>query len=503
MGIVFRQSAKNTLVTLTGAMLGALTLGLSTRYLSMREFGFSDNFRNYAVTIAQLLLLGINYTLVVYIHKLANDDRKRKLLLSLCLAIPAILWLAFSISYLLFKNWALGHFQPEDQLFMHKYFIWLPLYIVLFIYMIVLEQYLGSQYRVAISAFVREIVLRLASIALIVLYGIDLISFDAYIVSSVIVYLIPVSILAFLAMKTPAFGTSAQLKDFSRKEYRELAHFTWYHFLLTISVILLATMDGLLLPLFDQNGFSAAAVYRVAVYLISLLQVPYKAMLTAAFTVLAKAFADNDHLHAANLFRRSSVNILIATMGMALVLYCNLGNVVDVVGEKYREIEPVFLILFLGNIVNIATGMNDQVLSITNFYKFNLYLSLSLIGVLYVLIHTFVPIYGLYGAAWSTAFAMIAFNVIKCLFVWKKLDMLPFSRKTILIILAIVPALLISWLLPHFFTAISNVYFRAAADAVVRSSFVILAYFLMLVWLRPSEDLSTYLASIRKNKRLF
>lgn len=502
MGIVFRQSVKNSVVTLTGAVLGALIIVLSTRFLSKREYGAIGNLTNYAVTGAHVMLLGINYTLAVYIHRYANDERRRRLLLSWCIILPGVLWALGSMVYVLLRTWVLGHFQPEDQPFMDRYFLWMPAYILLFVYMIVFEQYLGSQMKVAVSAFMREVVLRIATIVLMLLFIYGFIGFDALVRGTILVYFIPVCVLVLLAMRN-GFAVSGKFGDFSRTEYKELFHFTWYHFLFTISAMLIASMDALLLPLYDHKGFSAAASYRVVVFLISLLQVPNKAMLAASFPALAKAFAENDREKAADFFLRSSVNIFIATVGMSLILCCNLYNVVLVVGSEYADVGAVFLILFAGNIINIATGMNDQVLTIANYYKLNFYLSLGLIAVLYGLLRMLVPAYGVYGAAWSTSITLIVFNTVKLIFVWKKLDMVPFSRNTVWVVVAALPALAAGWFLPHVFSTQRHIYVNAFADACLRSALVIVVYFLMLLWLKPSKDMVEYLANVRKNKRLF
>lgn len=386
---------------------------------------------------------------------------------------------------------------------MDRFFLWMPLYILLFIYNIIFEQYLSSQMRVAVAAFMREVLLRLMNIVLIVLFIAGFISFDVLVIGTVLVYFIPLCVLIALAYRTEGFGLSRIFSDFSWTEYKDLLGFTWYHFLLTISALLMASMDALLLPLYDHQGFSAGAIFRVAVFLVSLLQVPYKAMLPASFTVLARAFADDDRPKAADLFRRSSINIFIATAGVSLVLCCDLGAIVQALGDKYAAAAPVFLILFAGNIVNIATGMNDQVLSITNYYKFNFYLSILLLVVLFVLIRTLVPQYSVYGAAFATALTMVIFNTAKCIFVWRKLGMLPFSASTLKVIVAALPPLAIGYFLPHLFTSVSNLYVGLFVDVCLRSGLIVIAYILMLLWLRPSADLEEYIAAIKKNKRLF
>jgi O-antigen/teichoic acid export membrane protein len=503
MGIVFRQSAKNAIVVASGALLGALVIWLSTKYTTKQQLGFTRNLTNYAVALSQLLLLGLNSTLVVYIHRYANDEKKRKLLITLSLVLPIIFAAVFTVVYYFLKSWILTHFQPEDAPFMQRYFMWLPVYTALFIYMILLEQYLGSQMKVAVSAFMREVVLRVANIALILLFGLGYIEFSVLVIGSILIYLLPILIFLLLCIRIDGFGFSFRLRQFNTAEYKEMAHFSWYHFLLSISFLMMNYLDALALPLYDHKGFSSVAVYVVAVYIISFLLLPSKAMVPASFTVLAKAFSENDREKAKDIFIRASINILIPSIGIAVLLCCNLQNAVAVIQNGYAEIVPVFLILFIGNIFNIATGMNDQVLSIANYYKFNFYLSIALIGLLYLMIRILVPRYGIYGAAWSTTTVMLIFNFLKFLFVWKKLDMQPFSKNTVLVLIAGVPALAAGYFLPHFFETGRHIYVHTFFDVALRSSLIVIVYLVMLLWLKPSKDMEEYVASIRKNKRLF
>ncbi|WP_345080460.1 lipopolysaccharide biosynthesis protein [Nemorincola caseinilytica] len=486
-----------------GAILGAVITWVSTKYIAKREYGFMGNFTNYAVTLSQILLVGLNSTLSVYVHRFAENGRKKRALLTFTFAIPVAILCLVTVAYYMLRPWILGHFQPADQPLMNGYFEWLPFYTLLFIYMVLLEQYLASQLKVAVAAFMREVAYRVGFMVVLLLFATGYIGFDTLIKGSILLYAMPIVVMVWLSARTKDFGLSLGRTDLSNAEYREMIHFTWYHFLLASSVLLVNYMDVMLLPFYDHGGFASAAVYRNALVLISFLQIPSKALIPASYTVLAKAFTENDLPKAADLFRRSSNNILIATVGMGLLLCCNLGNVLQIFPAGYADLAPVFLILALGNLVNIATGMNDQVLSITNYYKFNFYLSLVLVVVLFVLIRVLVPQYSVFGAAWATAITMISFNTVKCLFIWKKLGMQPFSRNTLLVLVAAAPALVAGYFLPHFFSTVRHIYINAFADACLRSAVIGIVYFIMLLWLRPSADLTEYLAAIKKNKRLF
>jgi len=280
-------------------------------------------------------------------------------------------------------------------------------------------------------------------------------------------------------------------------------HFSWYHFLMNLSILLMGYLDQALLPIYDKSGFSSVAIYRVAIFFISFLMMPSKALIPASFAVMARAFTDGDHEKAKDIYVRATINILITTVGVAVLLCCNLQNAVAVIKNGYSDIIPVFLILFIGTLINIITGMNDQVLSITNYYKFNFYLALGITAVLYLMLRFLIPVYGVYGAAWGSAIALTVFSIFKSLFVWKKLNMVPYTNKTILVFIAAVPALAAGYFFPYFFEPSRHVYVHSFFDAIMRSTVIVIVYGGMLLWLKPSGDLEEYIGSVRKNKRLF
>ena len=502
MGIVIRQSAKNSIIVVMGALLGALIIWLSTKYIPIkREYGFTQDLIFKAMTISQFLLLGLNSTMVVYIHKYPVNDPRRKLLLFFCLSIPLILMILFTCIYYLIPNWILSYYNANDLSLMKQYYLLLPICTLLFIYQVILEQYLGSQLKVAVASFMREVVLRILNIFILMLLAFGYINFSTYVISMVFMYLLPVILFTILSIKSEGFGFNIQFNHFSKEEYKDLIHFSWYHFLLSISLTLMGYLDILLLPIYDKSGLNSTAVYRIAIFVIVILQLPAKAFIPASYTVLAQAFAEDNHDKANDIFMRSSINILIPTVGVAVLLCCNLSNAVAVINNDYSGIIPVFYILLIGNLINLATGMNDQVLSIAKFYKFNFYLSFILIVVLFFLLKTLIPQFGITGAAWSTTITIIIFNIAKFYYVKKKLNMQPISLNTFKVFIAGIPSLLICF--PYFPSPVRHVYIHSFIDAIIRSTVIIVVYLLMLYWLKPSKDMVDYIASIKKNKRLF
>jgi O-antigen/teichoic acid export membrane protein len=505
MGVVVRQSVKTMLVVAGGAVLGALTLWISARYLPKQGFGFFQNITKWVVLVTQLLLLGLGSSMSVFVHNFAASLPKKRVLLTYTFIIPTIFLCICTLVFWASRVFVIAHFQPADKVLVNEFFVWLPVYTGLFMFTALLEQYLGSQMKVAISAFLREVVLRVVSLVFLCCYAINVIDFHAYVIGSIAAYLIPAIIMFTIAVRTEGFGVNFNWRLLSKDELVNFLQFTWYHYFLGASFIVLASMDTALLPFYDNRGLTANADYAVAVFLLSFVQIPFRAIVQPAFASMAEAYSRQESVRAEDIYRRSSLNMLIGTLAISAVICCSLTNIVSIIGEKrnYTDVYWLFLILFVGKLVDIATGMNDQLLSITNNYRFTLYASLVTLILNYILIRFLVPQYGGYGAAISTTITLCLFNFAKFIYIRHTLKLIPFSKKTLVVILCAIPAVVLGYVLPNLFTGGANEYLNASFDAALRSSVVTLTYIAMLIWLKPSPDLTAYIDSIKKTRRLF
>ncbi|HRO42054.1 MAG TPA: polysaccharide biosynthesis C-terminal domain-containing protein [Flavipsychrobacter sp.] len=494
MGIVFRQSVKTSIVTFAGAFLGAVTLYLGAKLIPKQQLGFIRNtLPEQAALFAQVFSFGLNVTMMVYVHKYAVNDKRRTALISMNLILPTLCLICLLPVYLFYKNDVVNLFQPHDRNLIDSFYIWLPILTLFFLYMLVLEQYLMSQLKVAAATFMREVLLRVLTIGLIVLYGYNLISFQTFVPSTVLVFILPILLLIFLTIKTEGFKINFNWNVFTKADRKELVSFTWYHFLLTISINMMAKIDIILLGMW--SSLSAAAVYGIAVYILSFLQIPYRAMLMASFPILTKAFHDNDMQKVRDVFLRSSLNILVASVGLAAIICCNLHNAIAILPQGYEAIVPLVLILIIGKLFDLSTGMNDQLLSISNYYRFSFLISVIIVVLLIIFNYLLIPKYAYYGAAVATTIALMVFNIAKLVYVNAKLSLQPFSKKSFLIVIAGGAAAVVGYIFPFVLNPV--------VDAIIRSLIIVITYLSLLIILKPSQDLNTYLLSVKQNKRLF
>lgn len=493
MGIVIRQTIKTTAVIGMGALLGGVITIVQSKVFAINEMGAARNLINQGSVLYLFLLMGTVSVVHTYSQRYDLDDPKRPVIITWSILAQAAATLLFCIPYFLLKEVIINRYQiPSDREYVRTFYNWLPVLGFLWSLMTLLEYFLQSRMKVALATSMREVVLRLLNIVLIALFYAGLIGLEQFVIGTVLVHVIPVTLLLAVAQRTKGFGIDFNYRIFSRQELRDIVHYAWYHMLLTVSSALTVTLDLTLLGMLSPRGLTDVAIYTWSVFLISILGIPYRAMSSAAFPKLNQSFVDNDP-EMPKLFIRSAVNMQVVAVGMWLLIACNLHNVQAILAREYAELAPCFLILSAGQIIHMFTGLNTELISISNHYKFTFRLSALLLVAILILDYIFIPMYGLYAAAWVTSGTLAAFNIAKMIFLKRKMGLLPLDRRAGMLTLAGAGVYGLMYFVPVIGSAIPDAIFRSVLIGIVFGAF--------LLWYRPSPDLSDLLRKILPRKR--
>lgn len=498
MGIVIRQSVKSVLVTFAGIILGALVTVLSMRFFLRSDFGFTKNLITIALQVSYLGLFGFNATLLIYGQKFPPGHRLRGAFLCICVLFPLVISLLVILAYFLFKERWLAFYNPDDAAMIRKYFVLFPLLTFLSVVISWLESYLQSLHKTALQNFAREILARFIYIGLIVMYALSWISFQQFLWLYVMLYLVPIAFLLLIAKKNKGFIFRWEKGAFSTKEIKEFIRFSGYHMLTVISSVLILQLDVVLLGPLDRNGLEAVAVYGVAALAVSILRNPTRVIGLAATPSFSQYYHDGKIKELRHLFSRSAINMQILGVGMFVLAYLNINNIQQFVGfiqTGYSEIKGIILILMIGQLADMITGLNYELIGVTKYYRFNFWIALALLLIVIALNYFLIRYMGIYGAAWATTIGLVIFNIAKALFLWKKLKMQPFYKGSLFIFVAGAVSGLIAWSFPFFGNAF--------VDLVIRSTLMLLSFGVLLLWWKISPELNELVRNLRNRKKLF
>lgn len=206
----------------------------------------------------------------------------------------------------------------------------------------------------------------------------------------------------------------------------------------------------------------------------------------AAQPLIADAFARNDYANISTIYRKSCTTSLIVGCWIFLGIILNIDTLFQFLRPEYSAGKWVVIIISLGKLFDLATGLNGTILTLSKYYIYDTYIMVSLIVITVSLNYFLIPVYGMNGAAFALAIATVYYNLVRYLVVWSKLGMQPFTFDLIKILLISIAIGLIVKYLP----TLSGSKTLIVGDMVYRSIALTLLYGIIIYWSKISPELN-------------
>jgi O-antigen/teichoic acid export membrane protein len=134
--------------------------------------------------------------------------------------------------------------------------------------------------------------------------------------------------------------------------------------------------------------------------------------------------------------------------------------------EKQLDFLPgiwVFLALMCGRILDMYFGLNGSILVSSKKYKYDIVFTSILIVTVILLNLWLIPIWGIVGAAISTACAYFGYNIIRLIFVWYHFGLHPFAKSQFMVMALFALNVLLFEFIPFDFGgALLNIFVKTA-----------------------------------------
>lgn len=498
MGIVVRQSIKSVFVTIIGVVLGGLVTLLSSHYFPKAEYGFTQNLIGIVTSVSLFSLLGFTSALLIIGQKYPVGHPARGTFLTICAVVPLVFSFLIGGLFYIIKEPFLNLYQPEDAARMREFFILFPIFTIIFVVLAWIEGYLQALNKIAIQTFARELLFRIFYIALIFLYGFNVIDYKQFIWLFVFIYLLPISFLVFIASRAGGFAFQFVKGTFTFKEIKEIIRFSAYHMLTMVSMVLIFQLSILLLGPLSSDGLEAVAVFTVASFVVAVLRSPTRVMGVAATPTFSKVYIDGKIKELRSLFQRSSVNMQLFGIAAFALVYLNIDSIqemMSLVQTGYGEIKGLILILMIGQLADMITGFNYELIGITKYFRFNFWLAFFILIFVFLLNYFLIKEMNVYGAAWATSLGLVIYNILKSFFLWKKFKMQPFTKTTLKITILALLSASIAWIIPE----INNTFI----DLVVRSLVFSIPFVYFVLKMKISPELNKVVENIIRNKKFY
>jgi len=495
MGIVIKNSLRNTIIMYSGILIGAInTILLYPQIISTVEYGLITTISSLAILIASLSAFGMPASVVKFMPSFNNKaDTPPGSLLYFILLRGLFSVLLFSFILIVFKNLIITPYQKSAQLFVHYYYYLIPLF-SLNLFINLFSSYANSIFESTFQFFVKEIFLRLSQSFLLGLFYYGIITFDIFIFLYVLIYLVSLFILIYY-LKSVSPTSLISFKKILKEKKKEINSFSIYSFFSSIIRTLSFRIDIIMLSLLaisdiSQNkGLEVTAIYGIALYIATVIEMPMRSLGQVINISLSQAWKDNDIDKITTIYKKATTNMNILGVFIFLVIWCSIDELVQILPPDYKAVKYTFLWLGLGKYFNTVFGINGYVLLYSPKYKYYSYIAFFGLVLTIITNYMFIPIWQTKGAALATSITYLIISILMWLSIIKLYKLQPFRLKDI------IPLLIASCLIIlNNYINIENLYF----SIFIKSLVVSIIYWLIIIKLRISEDINTVINGILK-----
>ncbi|MFC4269834.1 lipopolysaccharide biosynthesis protein [Polaribacter marinivivus] len=486
MGIVLKQSFKNTIFIYLGFLVGGInTLFLYTRFLEDTYYGLVTFLLATSNLLMPLIAFGINHTIIKFFSSYFTKKEQDKFLSSV-LFLPLLIAIPLGFLGVEFYEQLSNYLSVENPIIKEYTFV---IYLVAFTcaYFEVFYAWAKVQLHSVFGNILKELWNRV--VVMLLLFAVY---FGWITKPEFIYYLTGFYFLRMFVMMIYAFRLYFPKLTFSLPEnFNEIIRYSFYIILAGSAGAIILDIDKFMIP--GKEEISKAAYYSVAVFIGSFIEAPSRAMLNILQPLTSKTL-NEDNLHeVGSLYKKSSINLLLISGFFFVLINANVHQLFNLLPESYAGGElVVFMISFL-KMYNGFLGNNGAIINNSRFYKITLPISLTMAFSVYFLNKLFYYELdlGTDGLALATLIVIFFANTFKLYFVKKKFLITPFTDKTLKMFLIIMGLYLgfNFWDFP-----ITDVYFfkipiHPAINIALKSLLIIPIYLFLVIKLNISPEI--------------
>lgn len=495
MGIVQNDAFKTMVISYIGIALGFLNKGLLFILLfSPEQIGLLNLILTLGLLFAQFANFGTVFSTWKFFPYFKNEGKRHFGFLTLMLLFVIIGVILCTVIALVFRHEIQELYEAKSSDFNHYYFWLFPIGIGYAFYLL-LESYLRSLYKNMVSVISLELALRFGITILLVLFALNWISFDVFLIFHSIVYLIPMAILLTYLYRLGELNFSIRSITISKRFRKIIIQFSGYNYLNTLGTMLVQSLDVIMIAWLV--GLEGTGVYASIVFLTSALMVPYKSIVRISAPLVAEQWKFREFGKMKELYTKvSSVSLFIGLSSFCWI-WMNIDFLFSFIPKdkaiQFQQGIWVFFFLMMGRLLDMFFGLNGSIFSTSKKFKYDIVFTLILIVGVYGLNLLFIPYWGIIGAAISTGISLVFYNVARILFVWKIFKIHPFTTNQFIVIGIGVVTIVLGEFVAYY---ISNLWIRTG----VETGLFILCFVLPIFIFNLETESKNYLRNfVRRN----
>ena len=480
MGVIKRQSIKYSIVQVLGMVIGIF----STIYIYPHDketLGLYRFLTDTAYILVPLFMFGTSALSTKFLV-LFSDTKERKTGFYLTMTIISTIgFLLLLLIVLIFESEIFAYFWSKNSILYTRYlFAILP---ISFSFMLVslFKQFAANEGLITVPNLLDQGI-KIFFPSILILFILKKINLDVFIYAIVAYYIVICIITGFYAIKISKLSVSPKFDFKSSTINKEMINYALFNILGTTGGVLALRIDTFMVS--TMIDLKSTGVYAIASTIATVISFPLSAVYGVSSPIITKALYENNTKEVENIYKKSSINLMILGIFMFLIVWSNIDKIFELMSnsEQMSVGKYVIFCLIFAKLFDLATGVNDAIINFSKHYRFTL-ISISILAGLNIIGNLImIPKFGLLGAAIAPAVASFVFNSLKWAYIKYHFKITPFSNKTWYLLAISIFAFGLTLLFPN----INNPYL----SIITKSTFILTVYGLLVICFKISEEVN-------------
>lgn len=481
MGIVIRQSFFSSIFSYLGVIVGFVNvIILFPAFLSEEQIGLYRAIQNASLLLLPFATFGLQASTLKFFPEAQQEEKTQKQFLGFMLVSVVFFYLLFLLLYFVFQNPIHAYFEEKAQQLVDSFHLVLVLVLILS-FQSIIEAYSRSLLKTVFPGFLRDFLFRFLISVSVLLYALQLFSFDTLLVSLLGIYVLILIFLLLYLSKDGNFRIRFPSADVVRTIGKRILGYSFFIFLGFSGGTIIVNVDSIMIS--SMLGLAQTGIYVTAMYMGTIIELPKRSISQIVTPLFSKSFEENNLEEVGSLYKKVSINQAILGTLILLGILVNLDNIFALMpnSEIFSAGKYVVLFIGLGKLIDMTFSFNGEIILFSHYYRFNVTATLILGFITIITNLILIPLYGISGAAFASMITLLLFNLVKFIFVKVKLGMQPFSINTLKVFAIGFLVFYLTSLIPPM---------SIWLDLVVRSGVVIVLFVGMILLFRASKEIT-------------
>ena len=428
-----KQTIQSSLIVYVGFLVGAFNMYFYTKSGSFTpdQFGLTRLFFDFAQNIFAFASLGtvpVLYKFYPYFKD--NLPDKKNDLLTWILLISLLGFIIITLMGIVFEPLVVRKFAENSKLFLAFYY-WVYPFSLGFLVFSVLESYSWALQRSVVTNALKETGLRLLTTLLILFYYFKLINYNQFVTLFSFLYIAIAIMLVIYLWRTNQLHITFSISRVTKKFMKKMLGLQFFVFGGVVLNAVAITISGILIAV--KMGLGETAVFTLAGYVASLIEIPQRSITSISTGVLSRAWKDKDFNIINRVYHRSSINMLLFAFLIFGNVWLNIAQGITLLNiqNEYLAGLSVVFVLGIAKIIDAGTGVNSVIIATSTFWKFEFYTNIILLGLRIPAAYILIQRYGILGPAYAELLSQVVYNFIRYEFLRRKFNMQPFNIETL------------------------------------------------------------------------